>query len=103
MKILGISSDFHDSSAALLVDGKPVFSAAEERFSLQKHDSSFPSLAIEAALKAARTTGPELDWIAYHEDPLMKFSRVLASRTQNFPKGFLDFARSMRELILGQM
>ncbi len=103
MKVLGISSDFHDSSAALVVNGAPVFSAAEERFSYQKHDSSFPSLAIDAALRHGGVAARELDWVAYHEDPVVKFSRVLSSRVHSFPKGFLSFARSMRELMLGQL
>ena len=103
MRILGISSDFHDSSAALVVNGAPVFSAAEERFSYQKHDSSFPSLSINAALRHGGISARELDWVAYHEDPVVKFSRVLSSRVHTFPKGFLSFARSVRELMLGQL
>ena len=103
MNVLGISSDFHDSSAALLVNGETRFSAAEERFSFQKHDSSFPSLAIDAALRCGRLHAEDLDWVAYHEDPTMKFSRLLTSRLNGYPRGFGAFARSMREMILGQL
>jgi carbamoyltransferase len=103
MKILGISSDFHDSSAAFIEDGKIRLAVAEERLSYQKHDSSFPSLALQACLRAAGCAPSEIDWVAYHEDPVMKFSRVLTSRVHSFPRGFGSFARSMREMILGQM
>jgi len=103
VKVLGISSDFHDSSAALVDGGDVRFSAAEERFSFQKHDSSFPSLAIDACFRGSRVSPSEIDWVAYHEDPVMKFSRILTSRVQSFPRGFPSFARSMRELILGQL
>lgn len=103
MRILGVSSDFHDSSAALVEGGVPRFSAAEERFSYQKHDSSFPSLAIDACLEATGLRPQELDYVAYHEDPVVKFSRVLTSRVHAYPRGFLSFARSMRELMLGQL
>lgn len=103
MKILGVSSDFHDSSAALVENGTARFAAAEERFSYQKHDSSFPSLAIDECLRTTGVAAQDLDWVAYHEDPVSKFSRVLTSRAQDYPRGFLSFARSMRELILGQL
>lgn len=103
MRILGVSSDFHDSSAALVEDGMPRFSSAEERYSYRKHDSSFPGLAIDSCLAFAGLSPRDLDWVAYHEDPVMKFSRVLTSRARSFPRGFLDFARTMREMALGQL
>jgi carbamoyltransferase len=103
MNVLGLSSDFHDASAALLRNGAIAFSAAEERFSLQKHDPGFPSLAATAALAAGGIGAGDVDWVAYHEDPAVKFSRVLASRLSDFPAGFPAFARSMRELVLGQL
>ena len=103
MKIVGISSDFHDSSVAVVVDGEIVATAAEERFSYQKHDPSFPSLALERCLSKVGLSFADIDHIAYHEDPVVKFSRVLSSRMHNFPAGFLAFSKSMQELILGQL
>lgn len=103
MNILGISSDFHDSSAAIVRDGILVATAAEERFSYQKHDPTFPGLAIQACLKQAGLQAGEIDFVAYHESPAEKLSRVMASRLRDFPRGFLPFARSMRELAMGQL
>lgn len=103
MNILGISSDFHDASAALLQSGRVVVTAAEERFSYQKHDPSFPRLAIENCLRSAGMAPESIDCVAYHEDPVVKFSRLLTSRVHRFPRGVLAFAQSLREMILGQL
>jgi carbamoyltransferase len=103
MNILGISSDFHDSSAALVQDGKPIVTAAEERFSFQKHDPSFPLLALKSCLKSAAVTTDQIDYVAYHEEPAVKFSRLMASRIQNFPRGVNAFCRDIREMALGQL
>lgn len=103
MNILGISSDFHDSSAALVQDGRPIVTAAEERFSFQKHDPSFPLLALKSCLKSAALKAEQIDYVAYHEEPAVKFSRLLASRIQNFPRGVGAFCRDIREMALGQL
>lgn len=99
MKVLGLSSNYHDASAALVIDGKVTASAAEERFTLQKHDPSFPILAARFCLEQAGLSADDLDLIAYHEEPEAKFSRTLASSFERFPLSFSTFVKSMREAI----
>jgi carbamoyltransferase len=99
VKVLGVSYSYHDASAALVVDGKVVCSAAEERFSYEKHDPSFPRHAISFCLKHSGISGEELDFVAYNEDPMTKFSRALSSVFQNFPKSSGTFAKSAQDFI----
>lgn len=99
MKVLGVSYSYHDASAVLVVDGKVVCSAAEERFSYEKHDPSFPRHAISFCLKNYGITGEDLDFVAYNEDPMAKFSRALSSVFQNFPKSSGTFAKSAQDFI----
>ena len=75
--ILGLSAFYHDSAAALLVDGKIVVAAQEERFTRKKHDAGFPSHAIEYCLEHAGLTASELDYVGFYEKPLLKFDRLL--------------------------
>lgn len=100
MKILGISSHYHDASAALVVDGKVIASAAEERFTREKHDPSFPHNAISFCLEKANLKKDDLDFIAYHEDPLSKFSRNLSSSVLNWPWSLRTFLNSMKETVV---
>ena len=79
MKVLGVSANYHDASAALVVDGQVVFSAAEERFSRVKHDPTLPLGAVRACLEEARLRPEDLSLVAYHEDPPTKLSRALAT------------------------
>lgn len=99
MKVLGISSNYHDSSAALVVDGQVIAAAAEERFSLQKHDPSFPELATRFCLERAGLKAEEIDLVCYHEDPSVKFTRTLASSFVRYPFSFPTFAKSMRDAV----
>ena len=99
MKILGVSSNYHDASAAIVIDGELVATSAEERFSLIKHDPSFPRLAIEFCLKRAGIKAEELDLVAYHEEPEVKISRALSSAFLRFPRSLGTFVHSMRESI----
>ena len=82
--ILGISAYYHDSAAALLVDGKLVAAAEEERFTRIKHDAGFPEHAVRFCLDHAALTLDELDCIVFYDKPLLKFSRLV--------KTFLDWA-----------
>ena len=75
--ILGISAFYHDSAAALVVDGEIVAAAQEERFSRKKHDAAFPARAIDYCLREAGLTPEELDYVAFYEKPLTKFERLL--------------------------
>lgn len=76
---LGISAFYHDSAATLVVDGKIVAAAQEERFSRIRHDPGFPRKAIEYVLKYAGITLADVDHVAYYEDPALKFRRVLST------------------------
>ncbi len=79
MKILGLSFDYHDSAAALLVDGACVAAAQEERFSRRKQDPRLPAQAIAFCLEQAGLTAAELDQVVFYEDPLLKLDRIRAS------------------------
>lgn len=103
MNTLGISAYFHDSSAALCVDGKMVAVAREETFSRIKHDSSFPSHAIEYCLSSAGIKASDLDWVGFYEEPEVKFSRVLSSYIRRFPKNTVSFAQNTRTWLLRKL
>lgn len=96
MRVLGVSYGYHDSSACLVVDGEVVAASAEERFTRQKHDSNFPTYAIEACLKQGGLSADRLDQIVFHEDPHAKFSRVLCSAIAGFPNSRREFVESMK-------
>ena len=99
MKVLGVSANYHDASAALVVDGQVVFSAAEERFSRVKHDPTLPLGAVRACLEEARLRPEDLSLVAYHEDPPTKLSRALATSLARWPLSFGTFWRSAKEAI----
>lgn len=86
MKILGISAFYHDSAAALIVDGKVVSAVEEERFSGKKHDSSFPYKSIEWILDSNNLTIKDIDKIAWYECPKLKEDRIKKTYWKNFPK-----------------
>jgi carbamoyltransferase len=94
---LGLSFGFHDASAALVRHGELLGTSAEERFTLQKHDPSFPSHATASVLSQARQDVSEVDAIAFYERPDEKFTRVLRSGFDRFPRGSSTFARSMKK------
>ncbi len=75
--ILGVSAFYHDSAAALVVDGEIVAAVQEERLTRKKHDASFPINAIRACLREGTITVDELDYIAFYEKPLVHFDRLL--------------------------
>jgi carbamoyltransferase len=85
MKVLGVSYGYHDSSACLVVDGRVVAASAEERFTRQKHDANFPMHAIEFVLSRAKLRPADVDHVVFHEDPHVKFARVLATVLAPFP------------------
>lgn len=100
MKILGISSHYHDASAALIIDGEIVASAAEERFSREKHDPAFPHSSIMFCLNSAGLKKEDIDYVAYHEDPIAKFSRNLSSGLYRWPFSLKTFVNSMKDSIV---
>ncbi len=91
MRILGISAFYHDSAAALLADGKIVAAAQEERFTRKKHDARFPSSAISYCLKEAGITLADIDYVAFHEKPFIKFERLVETYLACMPYGFTSF------------
>ena len=93
--ILGISAFYHDSAAALIIDGKIIAAAQEERFSRKKHDSSYPFHAIEYVLKEAKLKLNEVNYITFYEKPFLKFERLLETYVAFAPKGFKSFCKSM--------
>ena len=93
--ILGISAFYHDSAAALIVDGQVVAAAQEERFSRRKHDAAFPSSAIEYCLSAAGLKFEQLDYVAYYEKPITKFDRLIETHVAYAPWSYGAFRRAM--------
>ena len=93
--ILGISSYYHDSAAAIIVDGKVKVAAQEERFTRKKHDSSYPYNAVEFVLKYNKLKLHQVDYIVFYEKPFLKFERLLETYTAFAPKGFRSFSKSM--------
>ncbi|HEY1080567.1 MAG TPA: carbamoyltransferase [Bdellovibrio sp.] len=85
MKILGISAFYHDSAAALVVDGEVVAAAQEERFSRKKFDAGFPEQSIRFCLKKAGLAFSDLDEIVYYEKPWLSFERLLESLVATAP------------------
>ncbi len=93
--ILGISAFYHDSAAALVVDGQIVAAAAEERFSRKKHDARFPTQAIKFCLDQAGITADKIDFVGFHEKPLLKFDRLLETYLAFAPIGYRSFRTAM--------
>jgi carbamoyltransferase len=93
--ILGISAFYHDSAAALVVDGRIVAAAQEERFTRRKHDEGFPQHAIDYCLSAANLSAAELDYVGFYDKPLLKFERLLETYLAYAPRGFRSFLYAM--------
>lgn len=90
---LGVSAYYHDSAAALIVDGVPVAAAQEERFTRKRHDSAFPRNAIRYCLEATGLQLSDLASITYYEQSEVKFRRMLSSFASAGPGGFRTFTR----------
>ena len=93
--ILGISAFYHDSAATILVDGKIIAAAQEERFTRKKHDPSYPFNAIEFVLNFAKIKLSEVDQIIFFEKPFLKFERLLETYVAFAPRGFKSFCMAM--------
>ena len=93
--ILGISAFYHDSAATILIDGKIVAAAQEERFTRKKHDSSYPFNAIEFVLSYAKIKLNDVDQIIFFEKPFLKFERLLETYVAFAPSGFKSFCKAM--------
>lgn len=93
--ILGISAFYHDSAAALLIDGQLVAAAQEERFTRKKHDPSFPHHAIAYVLQEAGIKGADVSYVAFYEKPFIKFERLLETYHAFAPRGFNSFRKAI--------
>ncbi len=93
--ILGISGFYHDSAAALVVDGRIVAAAQEERFSRKKHDHRFPAHAVDYCLREAGLTPVDLDYVGFYDKPVTKFQRLVETYTALAPQGFGTHLKSV--------
>ena len=93
--ILGISAFYHDSAAALVVDGRIVAAAQEERFTRKKHDFRFPQHALDYCLSEAGLTPGALDYVGFYDKPLLKFERLLETYLSYAPRGYRSFRQAM--------
>jgi carbamoyltransferase len=93
--ILGLSAYYHDSAAALVVDGRIVAAAQEERFSRVKHDHRFPRNAVDYCLREAGMAPEDLDHVVFYEKPFLKFERLLETHLSVAPAGFRSFCMAM--------
>lgn len=93
--ILGISCFYHDSAAALIVDGKIVAAAQEERFTRKKHDDRFPTHAVDYCFKEAGITIDDIDIVAFYDKPFLKFERLLETYLDYAPLGVMSFVKAM--------
>jgi len=96
MKILGISAHYHDSAAALVVDGLPVCAVQEERLSRHKNDAGFPLGAIEWCMEHAGLEPADLDAVVFYERSMRKFDRILTSALRSFPHSWRSFPEAIK-------
>jgi carbamoyltransferase len=95
LRVLGISAFYHDSAAALVVDGEITAAAQEERFTRKKHDAGFPERAIRYCLEAGGTDLGGIDHVVFYEKPFLKFERLLETYLAFAPRGFRSFKLAM--------
>jgi carbamoyltransferase len=96
MKVLGLSAHYHDSAAALVVDGVPVCAVQEERLSRRKNDAAFPLGAIEWCLDHAGLDPDDLDAVVFYERSMRKFDRILTCALRTFPRSWRSFPTAIR-------
>src|SRR5438034_11807932 len=99
MKIIGISAHYHDSAAALVIDGVPVCAVQEERLSRSKHDAGFPLRAIEWCLDHAGLEPAQLDAVVFYERSMLKFERILTSALRSFPRSWRSFPNAIKNTL----
>ena len=95
MRILGISAFYHDSAAALVVDGHIIAAVQEERFTRKKQDARYPENAIRYCLEEGGLTLDELDYVVFYEKPFVKFERLLETYLAFAPRGFGSFRMAL--------
>ena len=99
MKILGISGHYHDSAAALVIDGLPVAAVQQERLSRRKNDAAFPLAAVEYCLHHAGLSPDDMDAVIFYERPTLKFDRVLTSLLQSSPRSWRRYPTAMKNML----
>jgi carbamoyltransferase len=95
MNILGFSAYYHDSAACLVIDGKVIAAAQEERFTRKKHDSAFPAQAVRYCLAEADLKPENIDYIVFYDKPFLKFERLLETYLAFAPRGFKSFVAAL--------
>jgi carbamoyltransferase len=103
VRVLGLSAYYHDSAACLVVDGRIVAAAQEERFTRKKHDAAFPSHAVGYCLKEAGLTIDEIDIAGFYEKPLVKFGRLLESYLAVAPRGLHSYLMAMPQWLSSKL
>lgn len=103
MTVLGISAFYHDSAAALVVNGRVVAAAQEERFTRKKHDPDFPAHAVRYVLREAGLSPDRLDFVAFYDKPLLKFERLLETYVAYAPRGLASFIKAMPVWLKGKL
>jgi carbamoyltransferase len=99
VNILGVSAHYHDSAAALVIDGQPFCAVQEERLSRHKGDAAFPMLAIEWCLEHAGLEPEALDAVVFYERPMLKFDRILTCALRAFPHSWGTFPKAMKNTL----
>ena len=95
MRVLGISGLYHDSAAALVVNGRIAAAAQEERFSRKKHDAAFPRRAVAYCLREAGCGLEAIDAVVFYDKPFIKFERLIETYLSFAPRGFRSFRMAM--------
>lgn len=103
MNILGISALYHDSAAALLVEGRIIAAAQEERFTRKRHEARIPLSAMTYCLKEGGLSFNDLDFIVFYDKPFLKFERLLETYMAYAPRGFVSFAKAMPEWVSNKL
>ena len=101
--ILGLSAYYHDAAAALVVDGRIVAAAQEERFSRRKNDPDFPAQAVEFCLRQAGLNAGQLDTVVFYDKPVLKFARLLETYLAVAPGGWRTFPTVLTNWLGGKL
>ena len=101
--ILGLSAFYHDAAAALLMDGKIISAAQEERFTRKKNDSEFPANAVSFCLRHAKINPAQLDAVVFYDKPVLKFTRLLETYLAIAPGGLKTFPTTLANWLGGKL
>ena len=101
--ILGLSAFYHDSAAALVVDGEIVAAAQEERFTRRKHDAAFPAQAVAYCLAEAGLSAEQIDWVGFYDKPLLKLDRLVETWLAHAPLGLAAFSKALPQWTGGKL